>query len=397
MKGSYDMNYVFSDRIAGMKPSAIREILKNTADPSIIPFAAGNPAPEAFPVEAVRRITGEILTERPIAALQYSITEGYPALKDRVRSLASEISAIGPEDELMITSGAQQGIELACKVLCNEGDIVLCEDPSFIGSLNSFRSTGAKLVGIPMEEDGMSMEALSDALEHYKNVRLLYVIPNFQNPSGRTTSAEKRRAIYALAKKHGIMILEDDPYGRLRFAGEDIAPIKSLDEDGLVIYCGSFSKILSPGLRVGYVIARPPVIGKITVAKQCEDVHTSILSQMIAERFLAETDMAAHFEKLRGIYRHKSALMLSTMEEHFDHRIEWTKPEGGLFLWCTLPEGTDMPAFCKKAIAKSVAVVPGIAFNPDEDAPSRCFRMNYSTPTDEQIVRGVEILGKIDF
>jgi len=391
------MNYTFSDRIAGMKPSAIREILKNTSDPSIIPFAAGNPAPEAFPVEAVRRITDEILSEHPIAALQYSITEGYPALKERVRALAAEVSAVGPDDELIITSGAQQGIELACKVLCNEGDTVICEDPSFIGSLNSFRSTGAKLAGVPMDEDGMKLDVLEDALKNGSNVRLIYVIPNFQNPSGRTTSAEKRRAIYELAKKYGVMILEDDPYGRLRFSGQDIPTIKSLDNDGIVIYCGSFSKILSPGLRVGYVIARSPIIAKITVAKQCEDVHTTILSQMIAERFLAETDMAAHFNKLREIYRHKSSLMLSAMEEHFSHDIRWTKPEGGLFLWCTLPHGSDMPEYCRRAIANKVAVVPGIAFNPDETAPSDCFRMNYSTPTDEQIVRGVEILGKTDF
>lgn len=391
------MDYTFSNRIAGMKPSAIREILKNTADPTVIPFAAGNPAPEAFPVEAVKRITEEIFTSSPILALQYSVTEGYAPLREKVKEFARPFVGDYGDNDILITSGAQQGIELACKALCNEGDTVICEEPSFIGSLNSFRSIGARPFGIPMEEDGLNIALLEDALKNKPNVKMIYVIPNFQNPTGLCTSYEKRCAIYELAKKYGVIILEDDPYGKLRFEGEDIPTIKSMDSEGIVVYCGSFSKILSPGLRVGYAIAPKPLLAKMTVAKQCEDVHTPILSQMIAERFLSETDMNEHFNMLRGIYKRKSALMLSALDEHLSPEIKRTSPAGGLFIWCTLPHGSDMMKFCKNAMEKRVAVVPGVAFNCDENAPSLSFRLNYSTPTDEQISNGIKLLGTIPY
>ncbi len=388
------MEYPFSNRIADMKPSAIREILKNSSNPAIIPFAAGNPAPEAFPVEQIRRISDTILAGNPLAALQYSVTDGVPALKIRVRAMLEEDGLVQFSDDLLITSGAQQAIELACKVLCNEGDTVIAEEPSFIGSLNSFRSFRAHLVGVPMEEDGMEIAKLEQALKENPNTKLIYIIPNFQNPSGRTTSFEKRQAVYELAKRYGVCILEDNPYGKLRFAGEDIPSIKSFDTDGIVIYCGTFSKILSPGLRVGYALAPAPIISKMIVAKQCGDVHTTALSQMICERFLVETDMHAHYDMLRAIYRRKSGLMLKGMEA-WPETVRFTRPEGGLFIWCTLPEGADMLAFVKKALAKGVAVVPGIAFNTDESAPSQSFRCNFSTPSDEAIVRGTDILGTL--
>lgn len=388
------MDYPFSDRIAGMKPSAIREILKNSADPAIIPFSAGNPAAEAFPVEQIRRISNDILTENPLAALQYSVTDGVPALKARVRAMLEEDGLPQPGDDLLITSGAQQAIELACKVLCNEGDVVLTEEPSFIGSLNSFRSFRARLVGVPMEEDGMDIAKLEQALKDNPNTKLIYIIPNFQNPSGRTTSLEKRRAVYELARRFGVCILEDNPYGKLRFAGEDTPSIKSFDEDGIIVYCGTFSKILSPGLRVGYALAPAPVINKMIVAKQCGDVHTAVLPQMICERFLAETDMESHYEKLRAIYRRKSGLMLKGMEA-WPEAARFTRPQGGLFIWCTLPDGADMMGFVKRALAGKVAVVPGVAFATDESAPSRSFRCNFSTPSDEAIAHGTGILGAL--
>lgn len=390
-------NYVFSDNLAGMKPSAIREILKMTADRSVIAFSGGNPAADAFPVEDVRRITAQLLQEDPVLALQYSVSEGYPQLRDAVRRLAAEHYGIGnEEDDLIIVSGAQQGIEMSCKVFCNAGDTLIAEDPSFIGSLNAFRSLGVHLAGVPMEEDGISIERLEAALKENKNVKLIYVIPNFQNPSGITMSLQKRQAVYDLACKYDVMIIEDNPYGDLRFEGEPVPAIKSLDTEGRVIYCGSFSKILSPGLRVGFVLAPKPVIGRLVVAKQCEDVHSSILSQLICERFLAECDLDAHIDRIRGIYRRKNALMLAGIEEHFSDKVRFTWPKGGLFIWCTLPEGSDMVEFCRRAVADyKVAVVPGTAFTAEEGAPTTSFRMNYSTPSDENIVRGVEILGRL--
>ena len=390
------MDYSFSNRIAALKPSAIREILKATADPGVIPFAAGNPAPEAFPVEAIRTFTRDILEENPIAALQYGISEGYTPLRDRLRRrMGEQFHSVADSDDIVIVSGAQQGSELTCKVLCNEGDTVLCENPSFIGVLNALRSYNVNLRGIPMEEDGVSIEAMEHALREEKNVKLMYLIPNFQNPTGITMSLAKRRAVYELARRYGVVIIEDNPYGDLRFAGEELPTIKSMDTDGLVVYCGSFSKILSPGLRVGFVIAANPLLSKIIVAKQVSDVHTSMLSQMLAERFMSHFDFEAHIEKIRQIYRHKCALMLEGMEAHFDPRIRFTRPDGGLFLWCTLPAGSDMLAYCRAAGQAGVAVVPGIAFNATPGDPSDSFRLNYSTPRDEQIVRGIEILGTI--
>ncbi|MCI8623119.1 MAG: PLP-dependent aminotransferase family protein [Provencibacterium sp.] len=391
------MNYNFSSKIDGVKPSAIREILKMSSDPSVISLAAGNPAPDAFPVKAVEEITAGILREEPILALQYSVTEGYPALRDTLRAFArNRYNVMGEEDDLIVVSGAQQGIDLSCKCLCNEGDTVLCEDPSFVGSLNAFRSYNVNLVGIPVEEDGISIEALEKALREEKNVKMLYVIPNFQNPSGVTMSWEKRKRVYELCCKHGVMILEDNPYGDLRFEGEDIPAIKTLDEEGRVIYCGTFSKILSPGLRVGFAIANRAVLQKLVVAKQCADVHTAILSQLICLRFMNEYDVEAHIGRLCALYRQKSALMLGEMEKHFSDKVRFIRPQGGLFIWCTLPEGSDMVEFCRRATYDyKVAVVPGTAFTAHEEDPTTSFRLNFSTPTDANIVKGIEILGRL--
>lgn len=390
------MNFHFSDKIASLKPSAIREILKSTSDPTIISFAAGNPAPDAFPTKAVSEITADILKNDPIAALQYSVSEGYPALRQTMKNFISEHYQIGREyDDLIIVSGAQQGIELSAKVLLNEGDTLICENPSFIGSLNAFRSYNINLVGIPQTEGGIDIELLEKALKENPRTRLLYLIPNFQNPTGTCMSLEKRKAVLDLAEKYDFIILEDNPYGDLRFAGEHIPAIKSMDTEGRVIYCGSFSKILAPGIRVGYVCAHNDAIAKITVAKQCSDVHTTILSQMICDRFINNYDIDGHIENIRKIYAHKCGLMLSEMDQHFHPAVQYTRPEGGLFIWCTLPDGTDMIDFCKKAVEKKVAVVPGNAFNADEAAPSNSFRLNFSTPTDQQIVDGIRILGEL--
>jgi len=390
------MNYHISDRMASLQPSAIREILKATSDPSIIPFAAGNPAAEAFPAKEIAAISAEIFEKEPITALQYSITEGYPLLRESIKDFACRHENLFHGDDALITcSGAQQGIELTTKCLCNEGDTVICEDPSFIGSLNTFRSYNTNLIGIPMEEDGMNLELLEKALKENPNTRFIYIIPNFQNPSGYTTSLEKRKAIYALAKQYDVMILEDNPYGELRYSGECIPSIKSMDEDNIVVYCGSFSKIISPGMRIAYVIAPQPLLAKIIVAKQASDVHTNIWAQMVCDRFLRRTDMDAHIAKLNDIYRRKIDLMLSCMDQHFSKSVRYIRPEGGLFLWCDLPEHVDMMGFCNQAVQNKVAVVPGIAFAVQPGSHTHSIRLNFSTPSDEGIVRGIEILGKM--
>ncbi len=387
------MNYQLSDRVSSLKPSLIREILKMSSVPGMIPFSAGNPAPDAFPTAKIAEITADIFAQQPINALQYSITEGYQPLKDAIRAKYPQY--FGAEDDIIITSGAQQVMNLTTMSLCNEGDVIICEKPSFIGSLNSFRSFNTKLVGVDMEEDGMNIDMLEAALKANPNTKFIYVIPDFQNPTGRTTSLEKRKAIYSLAKQYGVMVLEDNPYGETRFAGETLPSIKSMDEDGIVIYAGSFSKVISPGLRVGYAIAPKPVLSKMIVCKQVQDVHTTILSQLIVHKFMTSEEYDAHINMIRGIYRDKCKLMCDCMTDGFKGKVEFIKPDGGLFIWCNLPEGSDMLEFCKKGIEKGVAVVPGTAFLTDETESCISFRTNYSTPSDEQIVRGVEILSDI--
>lgn len=390
------MNYIFSDRIAGLQASAIREILKFTAFPDVISFAAGNPAPEAFPVDDVSRISSELLKDNPILALQYNITEGYTPLRDLLKKRMAEKNCFTDNDELIITAGAQQGIELSCKVLCNEGDTLICEAPSFIGSLNAFKSYKVNLVGVELEDDGINLEQLENTLKANTNTKVLYLIPNFQNPTGNTMSLEKRKAVYEIARKYDIIIIEDNPYGELRFAGDDVPSIKSLDTDGRVIYVGSFSKILAPGLRVGYVSAPKEIIQKIVVCKQVSDVHTNIWAQAVCERFMATCDLNVHFDNLRAIYKRKCELMLGEMDKYFSKKIKYTKPQGGLFIWATLPEGSDMLGFCKKAVEEyKIAVVPGSAFMISESDKTNSFRLNFSTPTDEQIVKGCEILGRM--
>ena len=390
------MEYKFSEKLSALKPSAIREIFKSLTDPTIISFAAGNPNPLSFPVEALAKISADIFASDAAYALQYGITEGYAPLRESIAARIFEKFGIGREfDQTIVTTGGQQGIELACKAFCNEGDAVICENPSFIGALNAFRSNGARTIGVPLRADGIDLAILEETLRTEKKAKLLYLIPTFQNPSGITSTAENRHAVYALAKKYGVVILEDNPYGELRFAGADVPTYKSFDTDGIVIYCSSFSKILSSGMRIGFVNAPAEIIAKMVVAKQVEDVHTNLFAQMLCHRYMAEYDMDAHVAMIRELYRNKANRMLTALDAEMPQSVAYTRPEGGLVLWCTLPDGRDAAPFVRKFLENKVAVVPGSAFMCVENAPSDSFRLNYSMPSDEDIDRGVAILGKV--
>lgn len=390
------MDYTFSDKISSLQPSAIREILKATADPAIIPLAAGNPAPDAFPVEEVQKISAEILAEEPITALQYGVTEGYQPLRDELKSWLARREKIGRDfDDLLVVSGATQIMDLTTKVLCNEGDTVICEEPSFIGSLNCFRSYGCKLKGVPVEADGMNVDALEEALKTTENAKFIYTIPNFQNPAGATMSLAKRKRLYELAVKYNKIILEDNPYGDLRVAGEPLPTIKSMDTEGIVIYAGSFSKILSPGLRVAYSVGPKPILAKMTVGKQASDVHTPCLNQMIVYRWLRDYDVEAHIKKIQGIYRKKLNLMCDCIDKELGDFVEYVRPEGGLFIWCKLPDDVDMLDFVQRAVKKKVAVVPGNAFLMNDTDKTQYIRLNFSTPSDEKIAAGIKLLGEV--
>ena len=298
-------------------------------------------------------------------------------------------------DDILITTGAQQIMDLCTKALVNEGEVVICEAPSFIGSLNTFRSYNAKLVGVTVEPDGMSTVELEEKLKANPNAKFIYTIPNFQNPSGVTMSLEKRKKVYDLARQYGVLILEDNPYGDLRYSGENLPNIKSFDTDGIVIYAGSFSKVISPGMRVAYTIAPKEIFQKLVVCKQGNDVHTNIWSQRVCDEFITKYDFNAHLQMLRDIYTKKAQFCMDLLDKYCAPNITYHRIDGGLFIWCDLPESVDMPAFCKTAVLNKVCVVPGNAFLTDETEECHSFRINFSTPTDEQLEKGIKILGEL--
>lgn len=385
----------YSERISSVAPSAIREILKVTQDPTVISFAAGNPATESFPAKEFSDIISKILAEEPGVALQYGISEGYLPLRNTLKKRLLDKYGIGRSfDDTIIVTGGQQGIEMTAKTLLNEGDTLVCEEPSFIGALNAFRSFNVTLKSSPVEPDGMDMDKLEDILKNDNKVKLVYVIPTFQNPSGRVMSLEKRKQLLALADRYNFMILEDNPYYDLRYEGEVVPTIKSLDENGRVIYCGSFSKVLAPGIRVGYVTAPDWMISKLTVAKQLSDVHTNLLMQMVIYHYLEEVGLDQQIEKIIKINRKKRDLMLEGLEASCGDFMHIEKPEGGLFLWATLPEGFDGMRLCKIAGQYKIAAVPGSSFCVNDYDIYPAIRLNFSLPNHEQIEKGCAYFGK---
>lgn len=390
------MEFEISNRMSRIKGSAIREIFKALADPEVISMAGGNPAPELFPNKEMAKIAEDVLTNNPVLALQYGITEGYQPLRGLVKDLLAERENICEDfNDTIVVSGGQQGADLAIKCLVNEGDVVIVEEPSFIGVLNAFRSYGAKLVGVPVKEDGMDIDALKKAIAENDNVKMIYTIPTFQNPSGITMSVEKRKALYEIAKENNIVILEDNPYGELVFEGEKSPTIKSMDKDGIVIYMGSFSKIIAPGLRVGYVCAHKDIVAKMVVAKQVSDVHTPVLTQILAYEYIRQYGLDKHISEIRALYKHKCQTMLDAINKYFPAGVTHTVPNGGLFIWCDLNGDYDMNKISKICTARKVACVPGSTFMTDIDKPCSAFRLNYSTVPDEKIVQGIKILGEV--
>ncbi len=391
------MTYNFSDKVLALKPNAIREILKSASDPGVISLSAGNPAPDAFPVEAIREISENLLKENPIGVLQYGISDGYTPLRNTLKSyLSEELDVIKEDDELIIVSGAQQVMDIAAKTFLNENDTLICEAPSFVGALNTFRSYNVNLVGVTVEKDGMNMEELEEKLQANPNTKLIYTIPNFQNPSGVTMSLQKREKLYELAKKYGVLIIEDNPYGDLRYSGENVPCIKSFDTEGIVIYSGSFSKVVAPGIRAGYMVANKAAMAKMIVCKQGQDVHTAMWSQMVCNEFMTKYDFKGHLQMLRDLYTKKANLCMDLLDEYVvPTGITYNKIEGGLFIWCTLPENVDMLAFCKALTERKVCVVPGNAFLTDSALPCDSFRINFSTPTDDELTQGIKIIGEV--
>lgn len=390
------MNFQFSKRISSLKGSAIREIFKYAADPQVISLAGGNPAPETFPNNELSEIAKELLSKEPVLSLQYGITEGYTELREQLKErLARKENIDTVNNDVIIVSGGQQAIDLTTKIFINEGDTIIVEEPSFIGALNCFRSYQANLVGVAMDENGMDIKALESAIKESKNPKIIYTIPTFQNPSGITMSTQRRKEVYEIARKYDLLILEDNPYGELSFNEDHHVTIKSIDTDGRVIYCGSFSKILAPGLRVGFMCAAAEITAKAAIAKQTSDVHTTMLPQLLASEYLKRYNIDEAIERSKALYKEKCAVMLKAIDEYFPKDVKRTNPTGGFFVWVTLPERYDAYELSKLCAEKKVVYVPGNTFMVDMDKKCSSLRLNYSTMSSERIVEGVKILGEI--
>lgn len=389
------MEFTVSERMSSLKGSAIREMFKAMADPTMISLAGGNPAAELFPNEILAEIAADILKNNPVGALQYGISEGNVALREKIIEFVKQREDIEAAlDEITIVSGGQQAIEITSKILLNEGDSVIVEAPSFVGGLNAFRSYGANLVGVEVESDGMNIEKLKEAVKNTPNVKLIYTIPNFQNPSGVTMSVEKRKAIYEIARDNGIFVIEDNPYGELTFDGVKLPTIKSMDEAGVVLYSGSFSKILAPGLRLGYLIAPKNFTEKAVLGKQVSDVHTPSLPQLLALEFMNRYDIVELIGKMRELYKKKCNILIEAMKEYLPKEITYTIPGGGLFVWCNAP-GVDTLKLSQECVAEKVLIVPGNNFATDQSVVNNGFRLNFSTMPDDKIVEGVKRLGTV--
>ncbi len=389
-----DIQSSLASRVTSLKASAIREIFKMLGKADVISFAGGIPSPELFPTEEWNGLLSDIMTNKGKGALVYGVTEGYAPLIELVTERLKKDNVPHDFDQVVITTGAQQAIDLTCKSLVNDGEGIIVEEPSFIGSLNSFRSYNAKLFGVEMADDGIDTDKVEEILKK-ENIKLIYTIPTFQNPTGVTQSLEKRKKLLELAEKYDCYIIEDNPYGELRFTGEPVPAIKSMDDNGRVIYVGSFSKTLAPGIRVGFVCCHKDIMDRIVVVKQVNDVHTTLMMQMLVTDYITKYDFDAHIEKGCALYGEKCAVMLSAIEKYFPDCVKYTKPEGGIFLWCTLPEGVDAKPIFEKAVEHKVAFVPGSTCMVDLEAPCNCFRLNYSTASNEDIEKGIKILGDL--
>jgi 2-aminoadipate transaminase len=392
---------LFAERTQQMKRSTVREILKLTARPEVISFAGGLPAPELFPVERIRQATDTVLAERGREVLQYSTSEGMPELRGLIaKRLSSGKFQIQPEN-ILITSGSQQGLDMLARIFLDEGDRVIVENPTYVGMMTSWRPYFLQFSAVPTDQDGMCVDDLEPLLA--ENHKIMYAIPTFQNPQGTTLSRERRVKLAELLVKYNLPFIEDDPYGELRYSGEKVPTVLQMEAEhrgsatleGNVIYCGTFSKTLTPGLRIGWVAAAFPVIDKLVQVKQATDLHTSTLNQFITyevahdEAFLDE-----HVAMLREVYRERRDIMLGTMAEHFPQEVTWTRPEGGLFTMVTMPLHLNARDILKTALEHDVAFVPADDFFVG-DTGHNTFRLNYSNARPEMIVEGIRRLGVV--
>lgn len=384
----------YAKRMDNIRASEIRELLKLTQKPGIISFGGGFPAPELFPVDEMIEISKYVIENHGSKALQYGPTEGYEPLRTAIAKRMEKMQAHVEGKDILVTSGSQQGLDFTAKLFINPGDTIILEKPSYLGAINAFKAYEPSFVDIELEDDGMNMDELEEALRTTENVKFIYIIPDFQNPSGKTWSLEKRKKLVELGNKYDVAIVEDNPYGELRFEGELLPSIKHFDTEGRVIYLGTFSKILCPGFRLGWIAASPEVLNKYVLMKQGADLQSSTISQIEVATYLEKYNIEDHIEKIKETYKRRRDLMINVMKEEFPKEIKYTIPEGGLFTWVTLPEYMNSRDLAVKALEKNVAYVPGGSFYAN-GGHENDMRLNYSAMEDDKIVEGMKRLAEV--
>lgn len=379
----------FADRMKQLKGSEIREFMALTAKPDIISFAGGMPAPELFPVKQVLEATQAVLEENGEEALQYGTTEGVTRLREQIAARMKAKNNIETDAEhILMTSGSQEGLAFSAQVFLNKGDVVLLESPSYLGAINAFKTCEPDFIDIPTDSEGMLMNELERVLETTRNVKMIYVIPDFQNPSGKTWSLERRKQFMEIVNKYEIPVIEDNPYGELRFEGEALPALKSLDTKGLVVYLGTFSKILAPGLRLGWICAEEKILAKYNFIKQAYSLQAPTLSMLVASKWIDMFDLDAHVEKIKECYKNRKNTMIAIMKKELPDSCKFTDPQGGLFTWIELPAHMNAKELSMKCLEQKVAFVTGTGFYPN-GGHENTLRLNYSNMPEEKIVEGM--------
>jgi 2-aminoadipate transaminase len=380
-------------RMARMPPSAVREILKVAEQPDVLSFAGGLPAPELFPVDAIAQAHAAVLARDGRAALQYSTTEGFGPLREWVAARLGKRGIRATADNVLITNGSQQGIDLVARVLLDQGDLVAVENPSYLAALQTFSGCEAGFLAVGSDDEGMDVAELEHAFAT-RRPKLVYVVSDFHNPKGTTLSRQRRERLVRLCQAHRVTVLEDNPYGELRFRGEAQPPLAALDDGNVVVHLGTFSKTLAPGMRLGWLVGPKEIVRAATIVKQATDLHTGSLSQRAAAELLSSFDYDAHLAKIRPVYGERCVAMLAALVRHMPPSARWTRPDGGLFIWAELPQGVSADAIFDEALREKVAFVPGSAFY--ADAPRHeMMRLNYSNRPPELIEEGIARLGRV--
>lgn len=391
------MSTDFASRMQSMKPSSIRELLKLTEQPDVISFAGGLPAPALFPVDELRLAADRVLGEYGATALQYGVSEGIAPLRERIAATMGERGIACTANDVLITTGSQQGLDLLGKIFLDPGDLILTENPTYLAAIQAFQCYQARFEPLPTDDDGVIPQAV-DQLASRHRVRFLYLIPNFQNPTGRTLSVERRQALVEIAVRHDFVIVEDDPYGQLRYRGEHLPPVKSFDDAapdaGRVVYLSTFSKTIAPGFRTGWIVAPQAIRDQLVVAKQSSDLHTSSFDQLLLDRYLRDFDNRRHVEKICAAYAERYAAMHASLTQHMPDGFTWTQPAGGMFLWLSGPQGLDTGPLLARAIEAGVAFVPGADFFPGHGGRNN-MRLNFSNADVASIGVGIERLAAL--